>query len=83
MKFINQLDNINYATKKQVEEEHWHVEGIIRNKTNQKFKFDLSPVIKFQKNDYGKVGHFKYKADKIVFDFKDNWILMDTEEIIS
>ena len=83
MKFIDQLDNISYATKKQIQEEYWHIEGIVRNRTNQKFKFDLSPIVKFQKDDYGKIGHFNSKADKIVFDFKDNWILIDTEEIVN
>ena len=81
MKFEDQLDDINYATKKQIQEEHWHLEGIIKSKSNQKFKFDLSPIIKFKKNDYGKIGHFKSKADKIVFDFKNTWILIDTEEL--
>jgi len=81
MKFEDQLDDIKYATKKQIHEEYWHVEGIIKSKSNQKFKFDLSPIIKFKKDDYGKIGHFKSKADKIVFDFENTWILIDTEEL--
>jgi|TARA_R100000482_G_C5061193_1_gene117158 ATP-dependent protease HslVU (ClpYQ) ATPase subunit len=80
--FIKQLDEVRHATKKQINEEHWHVEGIIKSKSNQKFKFDLSPIIKFEENDYGKVGYFNSKSDKIVFDFKENWILIDTEELI-
>ncbi len=82
MNFIKQLDEVRHATKKQINEEHWHVEGIIKSKSNQKFKFDLSPIIKFEENDYGKVGYFNSKSDKIVFDFKENWILIDTEELI-
>ncbi len=82
MNFIKQLDEVKHATKKQIKEEHWHVEGIIKSKSNQKFKFDLSPIIKFEENDYGKVGYFNSKSDKIVFDFKENWILIDTEELI-
>ena len=81
MQFENQLIDIKHATKKQIQEEHWHVEGILKSKSNQKFKFDLSPIIKFKKDDYGKIGHFKSKADKIVFDFKNTWILIDTEEL--
>tara|TARA_B100001939_G_C16415246_1_gene394105 strand:- start:84 stop:416 length:333 start_codon:yes stop_codon:yes gene_type:complete len=82
MNFINELTEVKHATKKQIKEEHWHVEGIIRSKSNQKLKFDLSPMIKFKENDYGKIGHFSSKSDKIVFDFKDQWILIDTEELI-
>ena len=81
MKFEDQLLDIKYANKKQIQQEHWHIEGILKSKSNQKFKFDLSPIIKFQKNDYGKIGHFKSKADKIVFDFENTWILIDTEEL--
>ena len=82
MNFIKELTEVKHATKKQIKEEHWHVEGIIRSKSNQKLKFDLSPMIKFKENDYGKIGHFSSKSDKIVFDFKDQWILIDTEELI-
>jgi hypothetical protein len=81
MKFEDQLTDINYATEKQIKEEHWHVEGIIKSRSNQKFKFDLSPIIKFKQNDYGKIGHFKSKSEKIVFDFKNTWILLDTNEL--
>ena len=81
MKFEDQLLDIKYANKKQIQQEYWHIEGILKSKSNQKFKFDLSPIIKFQKNDYGKIGHFKSKADKIVFDFQNTWILIDTEEL--
>jgi len=81
MKFEDQLIDIKYATKKQIKEEYWHVEGIIKSKSNQKFKFNLSPIIKFKQDDYGKIGYFKSKADKIVFDFQNTWILIDTEEL--
>lgn len=81
MKFEDQLIDIKHANKKQVQQEYWHIEGILKSKSNQKFKFDLSPIIKFKKDDYGKIGHFKSKADKIVFDFQNTWILVDTEEL--
>jgi hypothetical protein len=81
MKFQDQLADINYATKTQIQEEHWHIEGIIKSRSNQKLKFDLSPIIKFNNDDYGKIGHFKSKSDKIVFDFKNTWILIDTSEL--
>jgi hypothetical protein len=43
---------------------------------NQKFKFDLRPL----KNNI-KIGSFKSKADKMVFDMKDQFIVVDTEEL--
>ena len=53
----------------------WDVEGILHN---QKFKFDLRPI----KNNM-KIGSFKTKADKMVFDMKDKWIILDIEELHS
>ena len=47
MKFIDQLDDVTYATDEQIAKEHWHVEGLIKTRTNQKLKFDLSPIKKF------------------------------------
>ena len=81
IKFENQLIDIEHATKKQVQQEHWHIEGILKSKSNQKFKFDLSPMIKFKEDDYGKVGHFKSKSDKMVFETINQWIIFDTEEL--
>ena len=52
MKFIDQLNDVTHATKKQIDEEHWHVEGFLKTRTNQRFKFDISPLIKFKENDY-------------------------------
>lgn len=51
----------------------WDVEGILNN---QKYKFDLRPI----KNNH-KIGFFKSKADKMVFDIKDQWIIVDVEEL--
>ena len=53
----------------------WDVEGILHN---QKFKFDLRPI----KNNM-KIGYFKTKADKMVFNMKDEWVIVDIEELNS
>jgi hypothetical protein len=76
MKFVDRLTNITYATQNQRQKELWDVEGILKNRLNQKFKFDLRPL----KNNI-KPGSFKTKADKIVFDIKDQFIVVDTEEL--
>ena len=74
--FIKCLSDINYPSKKQSAKEIWHIEGVLKNRLNQKFKFDLRPI----KNN-GKVGTFKTKADKMVFDMKDEWVIVDVEEL--
>ena len=61
------------ATTNQKKKELWDVEGILHN---QKLKFDLRPL-----KNYAKGGSFKTKADKIVYDVKDQFIIVDTEEL--
>mgnify|MGYP003631748974 CR=1 FL=1 len=73
---IKFLTGITYATLNQRRKEFWDVEGVLKNRLNQKFKFDLRPL----KNNI-KIGSFKSKADKMVFDMKDQFIVVDTEEL--
>lgn len=73
---LNFLFDIKYATKDQRKKELWDVEGILKNRLNQKLKFDLRPI----KNNM-KIGSFKTKADKMVFNMKDEWIIIDIEEL--
>ena len=75
MKFLNLLSNIKHATKNQKQKELWDVEGILHN---QSFKFDLRPL-----NNSTKKGTFKTKADKIVYDLKDEYTIVDVEELHS
>jgi oligoribonuclease NrnB/cAMP/cGMP phosphodiesterase (DHH superfamily) len=72
-KFINKLSDTNLPNKKQKQKELWDIEGVLNN---QKFKFDLRPI----KNN-NKIGSFKTKADKMVFDIKDQYIIIDVEEL--
>ena len=76
MGFIDLLTNITYATNKQKEKELWDVEGILKNQTNRLLKFDLRPLINNTKK-----GSLKTKADKMVFDLNNQYILIDIEEI--
>lgn len=73
MKFLKLLSNVKHATQNQKLKELWDVEGILHNQT---FKFDLRPL---QNNV--KQGSFRTKADKIVYDMKDEYIVVDVEEL--
>jgi len=78
--FLKYLKNIKYPVKKQKQKELWDIEGIIKNRSNQSFKFDIRPLKKI-KDQVGKEGSFKSKADKIVFESINSWIIVDTEEL--
>jgi hypothetical protein len=71
--FYSKLKNYKLANLKQRKTELWNVEGILHN---QKFKFDTRPI---QNNN--KIGNFKTKADKMVFDIEDQYIIVDIEEL--
>ena len=71
--FYKKLKNITLASLKQKKNELWDAEGVLHN---QLLKFDLRPL----KNNI-KIGSFKSKADKMVFDIKDQYIILDTEEL--
>ena len=70
------LDDLKKATPKQQKTELWDVEGILKGRLNQKLKFDLRPI----KNNC-KIGSFKTKADKMVFEDKHQWVIVDVEEM--
>ena len=74
--FVKQcLENITWATEQQIKKEHWHVSGILSNRSNENLKFDID----FQNRKYVKSNS---KANKILFDYKDKWVLIDTKEFI-
>jgi len=76
IKFISLLEKVKYPSLNQKNKELWDIEGIIKNKSNQSFKFDLRPL----KNN-AKRGSFKTKADKIVYEIKDQYVIVDVDEL--
>ena len=80
--FLKHLKNIKYPVKKQKQKELWDIEGIIKNKSNQSFKFDLRPISKHG-NELGKKGSIETKANKMVFEAIDHWIIIDMEELVN
>jgi len=77
--FLNYLTEINLPNEEQQKNEFWDVEGRLKNK-NQSFKFDIRPL-QPSKDKLEKIGYFNSKADKIVFEATNQWILFDTEEL--
>ena len=78
--FVDTLREVTKATPDQIKKEMWHVEGIIKTRSNEKFKFDLNPLQKVN-NEIGKGGYFNSKADKTVFEMKHKWIIVDIKEL--
>lgn len=80
-KFEDVLEEINFANPNQVKKELWNVEGVLRGRLNQKFKFDTRPIFKLKDGQVGKQGSFVTKANKVVFEYKNKWVIVDIEEL--
>ena len=77
MKQFNEyLENLKYPSKKDT----WNISGIIKRQ-NAFYKFDTRPIQKIKDGEIGKYGSFNTKADKIVFEAKKQWIIVDVEEL--
>lgn len=82
MDFIEKnLINVKFPTENIIEKELWNVSGIIKNKSNEEYKFDLRPITKQNNGCFGKKGTTLTKADKMVFEYKDKWVIVDIKEL--
>ncbi len=77
--FLKNIVDPVLATDIQRQTEIWDVEGRLKN-GNQPFKFDIRPL-KQVDNKAEKIGYFKSKADKMVFETINQWVIFDTEEL--
>ena len=75
LSFVNILSSIEYPSQKE-KKQFWDVQGILKNRSNESWKFDLRPL----KNN-SKYGFFKTKADKMVFEDNNRYIVVDIEEL--
>jgi len=80
-KFSINLDNIIWPTEKQKNTEHWNISGILKKNSNQEFKFDVRPMFNMPNGQLGKKGTTASKADKIVFETDNTWIIVDILEL--
>lgn len=78
---LNNLEQVKYATKEEIEKEHWHISGILKQKSNQVYKFDIISMHKIENNLKGKIGKFESKADKIVYEGNNQWVIIDMLEL--
>ena len=77
-KFVeNCIDDPKYPKKPS----SWHVEGMLKNKSNQIFKFDVRDMFSMPENKLGKKGDINSLAEKIVFETENDWVIFDYQEI--
>jgi len=81
LKFLDNFISYEKATHIQKRTELWDVKGILKKYSNREFKFDLRPISKVKDDQLGKQGFLKTKAEKMVFETKDQWVIIDIEEL--
>ena len=80
--FSKHLEDIRYPNEKE-KNQQWHIEGRIKNKSNQIFKFDIEKMFLQSNGVMGKKGKTISKADKMVFDLRNQWLIVDMKELIN
>ena len=80
MSILNRFSKNLTAIKYPKEKSTWNIGGIIKGQ-NAFYKFDTRPIQKIKDGEIGKYGSFNTKADKIVFEAKKQWIIVDVEEL--
>ena len=76
-KFSKYLTSIEYPKEKT----SWNIAGIIKGQ-NAFYKFDVRDMFKLPDGTPAQNGRTDSKADKIVLEFEDKWIIFDLEELI-
>jgi hypothetical protein len=75
-KFSKYLTAIEYPKEKT----SWNIAGVL-NGQNAFYRFDVKDLIKESNNRGYRTGHLNTKADKMVFEFNNQWVILDIEEL--
>ena len=75
-KFSTYLTAIEYPKEKT----SWNIAGILKNK-NAFYKFDVRDMFKLSDGKLAQKGSTATKADKMVLEIDDKWVILDIEEL--
>ena len=75
-RFAENLTAIEYPKEKT----SWNIAGILKDK-NAFYKFDVRDMQRESENHLFQTGRTDTKADKMVFEFINKWVIIDIEEL--
>ena len=75
-KFSKNLTSIEYPKEKT----SWNIAGIIKGQ-NAFYKFDVRDMFALPDGTPAQKGRIDSKADKMVLEFEDKWVILDLEEL--
>ena len=76
-RFSKCLTSIQYPKEKS----SWNIAGILKNR-NAFYKYDVRGMKMLSSGDWAKSGTTKTKADKMVFELKRHWLIIDLKELL-
>jgi hypothetical protein len=80
--FSEYLEDVILPTEEQKQKEFWDISGVLKGRSNEHLKFDIRPMFNYIKGGLAKKGNMFSKADKMVFEEKNSWIMVDVKELI-
>jgi hypothetical protein len=75
-RFAKHLTAIEYPKYKT----SWNIAGILKDK-NAYYKYDVRDMFELPDGTSAQKGRIDSKADKMVLEFKDKWVILDLEEL--
>ena len=76
-RFSKHLSEIQYPK----ENDKWHISGVLKNYSNEFLHFNVKPMEKISNDIFEKYEKISNNADKIVFENKTQWIIVDKKEL--
>jgi len=75
------LKQARFPTEATRKKQLWDVSGILKDRYNERFKFDVRPLKKQKDGSTAKKGSTRSKADKIVMETLSQWYIIDRIEL--
>ena len=75
-RFSNYLTAIEYPKEKT----SWNIAGIIKGQ-NAFYKFDVRDMFNLSDGTLAQKGRLDSKADKMILEIKNKWVILDLEEL--
>lgn len=75
-RFEKNLNGIEYPKNKTT----WNIAGVLKNQ-NAFYRFDVRDMFVLPEGDFAQKGSTNTQAQKMVFEFKNKWIILDIEEL--
>jgi len=75
-RFAKLLDSVEYPKS----QASWNIAGVLKG-TNGFYKFDVRDMFNLPDGSLAQEGKVDTQADKMVFDIKDQWVIVDLDEL--